>query len=118
MDKKFDCNVRILVKGKGAEADHYFGRGVADLLHGIESCHSLSLAAKHMKMAYSKAWRIVRQAEESLGIQLLSRMGKKGSALTREGILFLNTYEEIERETLKLAERIFEKNYKENEDRN
>lgn len=117
MEKEFDCNVRILVKGKDAEVDHYFGRGVAELLHGIETYHSLSLAARHMKMAYSKAWRIIHQAEESLGIQLLSRMGKKGSKLTREGALFLNTYEEIERETLKVAQGIFEKNYKKKESR-
>ncbi len=117
MGKEFDCSVRILVKGKDAEADNYFGRGVADLLHGIETYHSLSLAAKHMKMAYSKAWRIIHQAEESLGIQLLSRMGKKGSELTQEGTLFLNTYEEIEQKTLKLAKDIFEKNYKAEEGR-
>lgn len=27
----FDCNVRILVRGKKADVNHYFGRGVADL---------------------------------------------------------------------------------------
>ena len=112
MEKRFDCNIRILVKEKDAELDNYFGRGVADLLHGIEKYHSLSVSARHMKMAYSKAWRIIREAEEGLWIQLLSRMGKKGSELTEEGALFLKAYDEIEQETLKLANRIFRKYYR------
>lgn len=117
MEKRFDCNVRILVKNKGSEADRYFGRGVADLLRGIVKYHSLSVSAKHMRMAYSKAWRIIREAEEGLGIQLLSRMGKKGSELTEEGVLFLRAYEEIERESVRLADRIFRKYYSGNESR-
>lgn len=117
MEKKFDCNIRILVKEENTDTDNYFGRGVADLLRGVVKYHSLSVSAKHMKMAYSKAWRIIREAEEGLGIQLLSRMGKKGSELTEEGELFLKMYEEIERETLKLANRIFRKYYREHEGR-
>ena len=116
MENRFDCNIRILVKKKGAEIDNYFGRGVADLLRGIIEYHSLSVSARHMKMAYSKAWRIIREAEEGLGIQLLSRMGKKGSELTEEGALFLKAYEEIEQETVKVANRIFRKYYRKNED--
>lgn len=111
----FECNVRILVRGKKADVNHYFGRGVADLLQGIKTYHSLRLSAMHMQMAYSKAWRIIRQAEEGLGILLLSRMGKKGSRLTEEGELFLKVYEEIEKETLKVAHRIFRKYYNEEE---
>ena len=113
MEKKFDCSIRILVKEKNADTDNYFGRGVAELLRGVVEYHSLSVSAKHMRMAYSKAWRIIREAEEGLGIQLLSRMGKKGSEITREGILFLKAYEEIERETKKVAQRIFRKYYME-----
>ena len=117
MEKKFDCSIRILVKEKNADTDNYFGSGVAELLRGVVEYHSLSVSAKHMRMAYSKAWRIIREAEEGLGMQLLSRMGKKGSELTEEGERFLKTYEEIERETLKLANHIFRKRYREFEDR-
>ena len=39
-------------------------------------------------------------------------MGKKGSELTEEGALFLKAYDEIEQETLKLANRIFRKYYR------
>jgi molybdate transport system regulatory protein len=112
-EKKFECNIHVLVKEKDSEIDNYFGHGVAKLLYGIKEYHSLRVSAKQMRMAYSKAWRIIREAEEGLGIQLLSRMGKKGSEITREGMLFLKAYEEIERETKKVAQRIFRKYYME-----
>lgn len=78
-------NVRVRVKGKNVDGRDYFGRGVADLLHGVKEYHSLNQATKEMGMAYSKAWRIVRQAEKTLGMPLLVRMGKNGSVLTPEG---------------------------------
>lgn len=58
---------RVRIKRKTEEDPAYFGRGVADLLHGIEKYHSLNQAAKEMGMAYSKAWRIVGEAEQALG---------------------------------------------------
>ena len=112
MEKEFYCNTHIRVKEKTSEANCYFGRGVADLLHGIETHHSLNLSAKQMGMAYSKAWRIMHQAEEVLGIQLLYRMGKTGSRLTPEGERFLAVYEEAEREASKVVYEIFEKYYR------
>ena len=78
-------NVRVRVKGKNVDGRDYFGRGVADLLHGVKEYHSLNQATKEMGMAYSKAWRIVRQAEKTLGMPLLVRMGKNGSVLTPDG---------------------------------
>ena len=30
----FYCNTRVRVKGKDSKENDYFGRGVADLLHG------------------------------------------------------------------------------------
>lgn len=112
--KELYCNTRVRVKGKDSPGNDYFGRGVADLLHGVEKYHSLNLSAKHMGMAYSKAWRIIRLAEETLGIQLLHRMGKNGSRLTREGARLLEVYEEAEREASRVVCSIFEKYYQEN----
>ncbi len=107
--REFYCNIRVRVRGKDSRNNDYFGRGVADLLHGVEQYHSLNLSAKHMGMAYSKAWRIVKLAEETLGIQLLYRMGKSGSRLTKEGARLLEVYEEAEEEASKVVYKIFEK---------
>lgn len=109
--KEFYCNTRVRVRGKDSRNNDYFGRGVADLLHGVEEYHSLNLSAKHMGMAYSKAWKIVKLAEETLGIQLLYRMGKNGSRLTEEGARLLEVYEEAEREASRVVYEIFEKYY-------
>lgn len=109
--KQFYCNTRIRVKGKDSVTNDYFGRGVADLLHGVQRYHSLNLATKQMGMAYSKAWRIIRQAEETLGISLLYRMGKNGSELTPEGEQLLKVYEEAEQEASKVVKEVFERYY-------
>ena len=110
--KEFYCNTRVRVRGKDSRNNDYFGRGVADLLHGVEEYHSLNLSAKHMGMAYSKAWRIVKLAEETLGIQLLYRMGKSGSRLTREGTNLREVYEEAEKEAYIVECEIFENYYR------
>lgn len=114
--REFYCNTRVRVKGKESKENHYFGRGVADLLHGVEQYHSLNLSAKYMGMAYSKAWKIIRLSEETLGIQLLYRMGKNGSRLTEEGRSLLEVYEKAEQEASKVVCDIFENYYGEKED--
>lgn len=74
-----------------------FGPGVAALLRGVERLGSLRGAAQDMGMAYSKAWRILREAEDQLGFKLLasSAGGKNGGGarLTPEGARFLAAYE-------------------------
>ena len=105
----FDYIARLRVRRRDAGGHDYFGRGVADLLHGVEEFCSLNLAARHMGMAYSKAWRIVRQAEEALGLPLLHRMRKNGSRLTAEGRKLLGAYEEAERAAWAAADAVMER---------
>jgi molybdate transport repressor ModE-like protein len=66
-----------------------FGSGVRELLLRTEATGSLHRAAAEMDMAYSKAWTIVRRAEEHLGISLLARRvggaGGGGSTLSEPG---------------------------------
>ncbi len=74
-----------------------FGPGVATLLHRVKAKRSLRAAAQSMEMAYSKAWRIVRTAEDCLGFKLMtSTTGGKnggGAVLTPEAELLLETYD-------------------------
>jgi len=66
-----------------------FGPGICELLVRVESTGSLRQAASDMGMAYSKAWHIVRRAEDHLGFTLLERQtgGKEGggSIVSDEG---------------------------------
>ena len=74
-----------------------FGPGVAALLQRVQTHHSLRAAAASMEMAYSKAWTIVRNAEDCLGFKLLhSAAGGKnggGASLTEEAIRLLAAYD-------------------------
>lgn len=75
----------------------FFGEGPCRLLRLVEETGSLRCAAASMEMAYSKALKLVKQAESALGFPLTQRsVGGKdggGSTLTPEGRAFLAQYE-------------------------
>ena len=75
----------------------FFGEGPCRLLRSVEKTGSLRTAALEMEMAYSKASKILKQAEISLGFPLTRRSagGKDGggSRLTPEGKRWLQQYE-------------------------
>ena len=75
----------------------FFGEGPARLLHGVEETGSLRAAAASMGMAYTKALKILKNAETALGFPLTVRAagGKNGggSCLTPQGKELLNRYE-------------------------
>lgn len=71
------------------DGEPLFGPGTYDLLVLVDETGSLHQAAKHMGMAYSKAWRVVRQAEDRFGVKLLNRQSGGahggGSVVTVKG---------------------------------
>lgn len=70
------------------QGEKFFGEGPARLLHGVEETGSLRAAAMSMNMAYTKALKLIRNAETALGFPVISRKtgGKDGggSRLTEE----------------------------------
>lgn len=92
------ARVRLSLRRADAELPGAFGQGVALLLEGVDELHSLNKAAKRLGMAYSKAWRIVREAEAQLGCELLLRDGARGSTVTPEGEQVLLAYRTLEHE--------------------
>lgn len=89
-----------------------FGPGVATLLHRVDAHHSLRRAAASMEMSYSKAWTIVKNAEDCLGFKLLhaSTGGRNGggAALTGEAVRLLEAYDTYCAELHRFAEEQFE----------
>lgn len=75
----------------------FFGEGPCRLLRLVEQTGSLRCAAASMEMAYSKAIKLIKQAESALDFPLTQRsVGGKdggGSTLTAEGRAFLRQYE-------------------------
>lgn len=76
--------------------EKFFGEGPARLLQGIEDHGSLRAAATSMNMAYTKALKIMKNAEKAIGFPLATRTtgGKDGggSILTPAGKAWLNKY--------------------------
>ncbi|MHC1749408.1 MAG: winged helix-turn-helix domain-containing protein [Cellulosilyticaceae bacterium] len=89
----------------------FFGPGVAQTLELIEATGSLHKAAESMKMAYSKAWKIIKLAEKNLEYPLIARQvggtGGGGSVLTPEGKKFLETYRAFEKDAKEKVNDLF-----------
>lgn len=89
------CTLRVELRGKQA----FWGAGVATLLHEIQAKHSLRAAAQGMNISYTKAWKIVHEAEQGLGFALLESVtgGTQGggSRVTDEGRALLEAYDMV-----------------------
>ena len=111
MTKEYEMKpvVRLAIASDDSDSNSQFGRGVASLCLGVRELGSLNAAAKSMKMAYSKAWRIVKETEAALDMQLLDRDGAHGSTLTVEGDKLLDSYIEVEKRVQAYAEKEFAK---------
>lgn len=74
-----------------------YGPGVHRLLGAVAQNHSLRAAAASMNMAYSKAWSIVRAAEQGFGCKLLRSTiggsGGGGAQLTDEARQIMEAYD-------------------------
>ena len=92
------AHARLSITGTDPDLPGAFGCGVAQLLEGVRELRSLNKAAKRMGMAYSKAWRIMKEAEAQVGCTLILRDGARGSTLTEEGARMLAAYETLQGE--------------------
>ena len=99
--------IRLSIMNPDAESGSLFGRGIASLCLGVRETGSLNAAAKGMGMAYSKAWRIIKDTEETLDVKLLLRDGAHGSTLTEDGNRLLDAYLAIEEHLSAEADRLF-----------
>ena len=110
MDKmKYNFTCRLFTDTK------CFGPGVAQLLHTVDRLHSLRAAAAEMEMAYSKAWRIIRTAEEVFGCKLLdSTIGGRhggGAVLTPQAERLLAAYNDYVAEVTAFSESKFNQHF-------
>ncbi len=95
---KLKASARLVVNSENPELPGTFSHGCVMLLDGVSRTKSLNKAAKELGMAYSKAWRLVKEAEGQLGYQLLLRDGARGSSLTPEGARAVEAYRVLQDE--------------------
>jgi molybdate transport system regulatory protein len=99
-------NIRLLRNGEDRKTS--FGLGTAYLLKGIEQTGSLNQSAKSMGMAYSKAWKALKETEKHLGFLLIERKGPGGSILTDKGRQFLAMYDKMQRSANQAVQEILD----------
>ena len=92
-----------------------FGPGIATLLERVREHRSLRAAASSMEMAYSKAWRNIRTAEEVFGCKMLdSTTGGRhggGAVLTPEAERLLTAYRAYQADVERYARENFQKSF-------
>lgn len=108
-DIAMTCSVRVRLK----KTDYFFGLGVLELLQLVEKTNSLQTAAATMEMSYSKAWKIVRTAEQELGFKLMDRhvggAGGGSSQLTECGKEFVDRFEQFSRDVNEVTAQLFQR---------
>ncbi len=106
--RKLGVSTKLSVYNAKSDRGSVFGRGIANLCLGVRDLGSLNAAAKSMHMAYSKAWRIIKDTETTLGIQLLYRDGAHGSVLTEAGNKLLDAYISIDDKLEAEAQKLYD----------
>jgi len=98
-DLKLPMTVNLLKIRITNGADIAMGPGKADLLEAIDSCGSISAAAKKMGMSYRRAWELVDVMNKSFDQPLIvsSPGGQNGGGaqLTEFGRIILKSYRNI-----------------------
>lgn len=99
------------------EHDGHFcmGPGVLSLMEEIDKCKSVSSAAQAMDMSYSKAWKIIHEAEAGFGEELVVRSagGAAGGTaqITEKCRAYLESYRNVQNEVKDALEKSLEKNF-------
>lgn len=103
------ADIRLFLKKNDTQGHASgLGCGVIELCEKVEQCGSLNKAAREMGMAYSKAWRIVKNTEETLGVSLFVRQGAHGSSLTTEARALIDIFRRVERELTALSGKVLD----------
>lgn len=104
---KLSVDIRLSIIENGNRDEGTLGKGVYSLLRGIVEYGSLNKAAKSLGMAYSKAWRIVKETEAGFGFLLINRDGARGSTLTEDGKRLVDVYQQLDKEASEFVNKRF-----------
>ena len=104
-------NITVRLTARLFAEEKCYGPGVEQLLKAVEKHRSLRAAAASMSMAYSKAWSIIRAAEQGFGCKLLHSTiggsGGGGAALTDQARQIMAAYDEYCRQLETYGQELF-----------
>lgn len=90
-----ECKAEVRLYMNGEKDAKGFGKGMVMLLEGVSKYGSINKATHAMGMAYSKAWKMLNDAEAEFGVELISRDGARGSEVTADGKRLIRIYREM-----------------------
>lgn len=97
--------------------EKFFGEGPYRLMKSIEETGSMRASALSMNMAYTKALKIMKRAEDVLGFPLTCRTvggaSGGGSILTEKGKEWLDRYEAYRAACIEADQKLFDKFFSE-----
>ena len=112
---KKELHLKLTIRLFTDDNQRCFGPGIATLLERVREHRSLRAAAVSMEMAYSKAWRIIRTAEDVFGCKLLeSTVGGQhggGAVLTPEAERILAAYRDYQADVDQYARGKFDEEF-------
>lgn len=107
MQREFDYQLTLRLKRNGV----FFGPGVVEALQLVGKYGSLNAAAHQMGMSYSKAWRIIHNAETQWAVPLVtSNVGGSnggGTELSPAAKLLVQRYTEFVAAAHQQVDRLF-----------
>ena len=90
-----ECKAEVRLYPDNCKDSKGFGKGMVMLLEGVSKYGSINKATHAMGMAYSKAWKMLNQAEEEFGVEFVTRDGARGSEVTADGKKLMRIYREM-----------------------
>jgi molybdate transport repressor ModE-like protein len=111
-DTPMSYTLSLRLYRENEEREKCFGPGIAELLKRVDRTHSLRSAASEMSLAYSKAWRIVKDSEAALRMKLLASqtggINGGGATLTNEARDMLARFDRFQKELRAYADSSFQ----------
>lgn len=107
-----NCAVKLII----GENQPSVGPGLISLLEQIRDSSSVMEAAGRMEVSYSKAWKIIRQAESNLGKKLVLRKsggpGGGSAQVSQDGLELIKAFRKTEKQVSEFASKKVLLNFK------
>lgn len=100
-----ECRIKLVIENGGK---FFLGPGIVSLLQQIDAQKSVARASEVLGLSYSKAWKMIRDAESGSGVELVVRTsggtGGGGASLTEHAEKALAAYSSARESVARFAD--------------